>query len=161
MSAFGLGATAAASIDYGAGEAGADAATGPLSQAANRLLLFIPADIVAGYVLVIGFMSTPTVDYSGFWVAAWVFLALAPFVVVTTYIAKYRTDRGGEWPGVGQYPWYRVIAAVVAFAAWVFALPSSPAQDLGSYPDWLRPLVLAGVTVILTGLDGVFTSKPN
>jgi hypothetical protein len=153
LSAFGLGLEAGASrkageLSYGGSQT---ADVSGIQQFLGRLVSYIPADIVGGYVVVIGFISASAKSNTAQWVIAAVFLALTPVVVVTTYLSKV-TD-GDRKPA--RWPWYRVAGSAVAFCTWVFALPASPFDSIGGYAPWLRPLIMVVVTILLTCLAPV------
>lgn len=148
MSAFGLGFEAGASrkagqLSYGGSQA---AGTGEIQQLLGRLISYIPADIVGGYVVVIGFIPTTSKSNTAQWIIAAVFLVLTAVIVIATYMSKVT----GMDRRPGRWPWYRVVGSLVAFGTWVFALPASPFESIGGYALWLRPLLMVVVTILLT-----------
>jgi hypothetical protein len=158
LSAFGLGLEAAARRNpsqpaYG-GSQRVDS-TG-IQHFLGRLIGYIPADIVGGYVVVIGFLAHPARSNTPQWIIAAFFLALTPLVVVGTYISNVSTANRKP----RKWPWFRVIGSMVAYCAWVFALPASPFESIGVYGAWLRPLVMVTVTIGLTYLAPLFDREP-
>ena len=154
MSAYWLGRTAPASSEsalelrYGAParkETGIDVFFG-------RLVQYIPADVVAGYVVVSGFISEPPKPYTPGWITAGVFLAITPVLVIVGYLVAVRKQGAAR-----KFPAFR-IDATIAYVTWVFALPGSPFRNLGSYGSWARPLALVAVTVLLTAVSPLFDS---
>ena len=151
MTAFGMGVTAGRqSLLFGKGATGADSTT---SKFIGRLLEFIPGDIVAGYVAVLPFLPVPDESYLPQWTTASVFLALAPIIVALGFIRERRLEKKAVWAWK-EWPWFRLAAAPLAFAAWVFALPNSPVNDFGTVPGWLQSLVLVGTTIVVSAVAG-------
>lgn len=148
MSALGMG-RAAARADIGT--LGADG--GP--DLLGRIVQYIPADIVAVYVAVFALVDTDDNIFTQEWIVAYIFLALTPFVIITAYISEVRKEQH-RWPSVGQWPWFKIVVGLVAYAAWVFALPQTPALDWGDIAGLAQTLVLAVTSIVLAGLGQIF-----
>ena len=134
MSAFALGRSHASEKRYGSSQ------DGGYQQFLGRLVEFIPGDVVAGYVVVLGLIPQDAGDVA-IWVTAIVFLAITPAIVVL----------GAGTPVVfTRRLVFRAVAAMIAYCTWVVALPQSPVPDV---PGWLRSLLLIAVTIVLTPID--------
>lgn len=104
-------------------------------------------------------VNTTNKSFTEEWIVAYVFLALSLLAVLGTFIGSYR-KRNNRFPSAKEYPWFRIVAAPVAYAAWVVALPKSPILDWGTPPGYLLTLVLVGTTIVL-GLLGLILDKVN
>ncbi len=155
MSAYGMGLTASGpEKTYGS----LNEATG-IDDYLGRLLLFIPADIVAGYTVVIAFNSSSELGSRASWSIAAVFLALSPTLVIAGVLV--RSKREHTPISLRDLPWFRVIASIIAFLAWVVALPASPFDSLFEVP-WFKALTLVAVTILLAAIAPLFeTSHPD
>ena len=138
----------------GVGQAAARATLQTLDTAPpsflGRVVHYIPADIVAAYVAVFALLGSSDKKFTDEWVVAAAFLVLTPFVVITAFVGQTRKDQGHA-PKVSEWPWFQVCASIVAYCAWVFALPQTPARQWGSVTGWLQTFVLAVVTLLLGG----------
>jgi hypothetical protein len=152
-----MGGVAVSAI--GMGRAAANANVKPLNGAQTdylgKLVQYIPADIVAGYVAVFALADSGDNNRKAEWIVAYVFLALTPFVVITTFVGQvHKAQR--KWPSLREWPWFKIIIGMVAYVAWVFALPNTPMLDWGDVTGFAQTLVLVVTTIVLAGLGQVF-----
>jgi hypothetical protein len=113
-----------------------------------QLTKYIPTEAVALYVAILPFLVSDNVplnaqDYTARW-----FLAIGVGVLAVLFaVGVYRRtllDRGGQfrWPP-------RITATVVlAYGAWVFAIPGSPLNDF----IWYSPSLGAIVALVVSAL---------
>jgi membrane protease YdiL (CAAX protease family) len=162
MTAIGLGASyiplqAFAAAGDGSGDA--EGTTGSLSKWTNRIIGFIPGDVVGLYLVVTGFITVPVKSYTGYWAAFAVGVVLSPILVwYNAWKAFKKQYRRRPAKGELSLPWFRMIAAVAAFVTWVYVLPGSPFENVSTPQVWARPLALAAVTILLAVGDEVFTA---
>lgn len=144
MSAYGLGRRSARKpLLYGSSST--DTEREPFE---SRLVAFIPGDIVAGYVAILGLLPEDE-GAAARWITSITFALLAPLVVVAVSRGRARQE---DW----RLPWFSAVASFVAFWSWVFALPESPFESLWTYDGWLRTLVLIATAVALPNLALLF-----
>jgi len=105
----------------------------------ERLMRYIPADIVAGYVAIDGILKDG--GNSPLWLTWSVFVSL--LVLTPLYVCYIKTTP----PGVVFSKTFHWVASMLAFSAWVFALGGPFAVTF----DWYRP-VYGSVLLILTTL---------
>src|SRR5262249_29236545 len=89
----------------------------------TRLIKYIPAEIIAIYVIVEGFVKGGQlkVDTGQHW------LIFAGFVIATPIYTFFATRQKGASTATGQ-----IIISIFSFAAWAFAL-GGPFENLGFY----------------------------
>lgn len=138
MTAYALGRTVGDELRYGADDSPS------YQQFLGRLLEFIPGDVVAGYVVILGLLPASS-SSTAEWTTAIVFAVLAPLIVIL----------GSST--LGSRVFFRAAAAFVAFGVWVLALPGSP---ITGADGWLRSLVLVVVTILLTVIDQRLETRP-
>ncbi|HMY52862.1 MAG TPA: hypothetical protein PKH78_00470 [Candidatus Obscuribacter sp.] len=105
----------------------------------ERLMRYIPADIVAGYVAIDGILKDG--GNSPLWLTWSVFISL--LVLTPLYVCYLKTVP----PGMAISKTFHWVASMLAFSAWVFALGGPFAVTF----DWYRP-VYGSVLLILTTL---------
>ena len=119
----------------------------------EKLIKYIPADIVAAYVTIAGILSEHNND--PLWLTWAVFgclLALTPL-----YVCWIKTSP----PGIMPSKTFHLAASCLAFTVWVFALGGPFAASF----DWYRPffgsIALILTTLLLPALEGVVYRKPS
>ncbi|MEV5143452.1 hypothetical protein AB0L14_03165 [Streptomyces sp. NPDC052727] len=130
-------------------------AAGPAASLAESVTAYIPTEVVAAYVAVIGLLQQPA-DRSRTpdWVVFWAFLVITPLAVWLSMARQEKTKglplpvHPGSWPA---HTWFNLIAATASFALWGFSLPETPFQDFG----WYKSGYGTGALVIGTLLLGL------
>lgn len=124
---------------------------GPDSSYFERLLKFIPGELVAAYLALDGILreaalATPVWAY---WIAFGALLVLTPLYVIYRPIHSEFTNHSFR---------FHAVAATVAFVVWVFALGG---PFLITWPEFYRPvygsLLLIITTLALPVLENVAT----
>jgi len=140
----------------------------PLAPSAEdvitQLTRYIPTELVAVYTAVVGLLpkieSAPAVceaHYGVRWIALALFAALTPMTVLILYLIKRRSSGSGG-PLV---PWFEMISAVVAFAAWAILLPLAPVYSWCSWQPQYG-LIIGLIVLFLIGLIGrLVAAKPT
>ncbi|MCX5042447.1 hypothetical protein OG921_04565 [Aldersonia sp. NBC_00410] len=158
MTAFGMGYSALKEVEVGAESQLAPPEQSPSTGGAewrDRLLTFIPGDIVGGYTLIAA-MIPDEIEVA--WAVAIIFTLLSPFVVFWGLSVK--ADEVDTRIPRSDIPWFRIFAAPISFAAWVFALPGSPADSFGDQNGWMKPAVLVLVAIVISGLAKKYDRAP-
>jgi hypothetical protein len=119
----------------------------------EKLIKYIPADIVAGYVAITGIVSGHDQPLWLTWGVFGVLLALTPL-----YVVYRKTDP----PGFAWCKTFHWVTACIAFTAWVFAL-GGPFATFTWYQPYLGSVVLILTTLIIPVLEGQFirTDSPS
>ena len=171
MTAYGLGASAAPrSVVYGSEWRGLDRVESqaessipsfsPVAPSEEqwsnwfvKLSQFIPGEIVAGYVAVSVWFTSGSISM---WVVIGVFTLLAAWLVYTGFCRQ--AAKVSATVSVKTIPWFRVIAAPLAFVCWVIALPGSPFGGLTDEPA-LKSAVLVIGTIALASFDELLSKS--
>ncbi|MCU1701353.1 MAG: hypothetical protein JWR34_7416 [Mycobacterium sp.] len=150
MTAFGMGFQAAPKeFTYGSTLA-EESPDGQLGQYVGRLLTFIPGDVVAGYTAV--FVWIPAELIAGKWALVIFCVVVSSVLVLAGFIPSAR--KMGTL-SVRTLPWFRIVAAPLAFATWVIALPNSPFDSVYGAP-WFKTAVLIFGSGLLAAFAPVF-----
>lgn len=112
----------------------------------EKLLRYIPADIVAGYVALDGILKEQL--YTPLWLGWAVFAALA--VLTPLYVVYVKTTP----PGLTAAKTFHWFASTLAFGVWVFALGGPFAVTF----EWYRPVYGAVLLIVFTLSLPVFES---
>jgi hypothetical protein len=163
MTAFGMGYSALQEVEVGAEGVATEpqltlpqqSQSGGAAEWRDRLLTFIPGDVVGGYTVVAAGIPHSTKIA---WAVAIIFTVIAPLVVFWGLGAKAK-EVGAPIPRK-QLPWFRIVAAPISFAAWVFALPGSPADSLAADIGWLKSVVLVVVAIVISALAKRYDRGP-
>ena len=118
---------------------------------------YVPAEAIAAYVLLLPFMDPSNSGFTGRW-----FLALGVAVLAALYAIGYRKlaqiQAKTKTPDASfRFPLIPLLATLCAFAAWVFALPTSPFNSLAFYTPELGAavgVVVATAIAFIASLTG-------
>ena len=136
-------------VPAGGAIAAAPAETQPQGDSyLTRVIKYIPAEIIAIYVIVDGFLKTGKigslrVDQNLY------FLIFAGFLVATPIYTYFATRKPGAPLATGQ-----ILISAISFAAWVFALGGPFATLKPFYPDngAIISAILLPAVILLAGL---------
>jgi hypothetical protein len=144
----------AAAIEQATG--GTDASKNAVTSAINLIVTYIPTEVVTLYVAVVATLQGDDRHVTRpEWIAFFCFVAATPLFVWLLYAAKVRSA-GKPLPASPRtWPLWEMVAATVAYAAWVFALPKSPFR---SFPDWYSPALAGVLVLIVTTLLGLLAT---
>ncbi|HKI56112.1 MAG TPA: hypothetical protein VKB31_03080 [Trueperaceae bacterium] len=118
----------------------------------DRLLKYIPADVVAAYVVVEGLLpGARNGGVSGTAPPLWLTWGLVGVFMVLTAIWTYRQTRTRATPSPATM---QVVIATASFLVWAFALGNEPFASLGWYMamPYLGSIVLVVFTLAVAGL---------
>jgi hypothetical protein len=135
--------------------------------AANSVARYVPTEAIAIYVAILAGAFGPLKVASGAdlstafdFTSRWLFLAgslvVTAGLVWLLYIGKARSQ-GGPYREV---PLFEMAVAMVALAAWAFALPDTPLADFSFYGDWLPPVVLGLTTFAIPAVASALGKTP-
>lgn len=117
-----------------------------VTTALKVIVTYIPTEVLTLYVAVLAAIQDPNrKSHNALWAAFYFFLIATPLVVWLVYAAKVRAASKPLPLAPKTWPVWEMFAAMVAYAAWAFALPDSPFKYYG---DWYSP-ALAGVIVLI------------
>jgi hypothetical protein len=103
--------------------------------------------------------AIPTDRGHGFqWLMFWIFLILTP-IVVWLGVAVARQTQGIIVKPAQQWPWWSMIAATVAFAAFVVVLPGSVTREISWYEPWMGTIAIIFSAFVLGLGDQLFGSR--
>ena len=128
----------------------------------TRLIKYIPAEIIAIYVIVEGFIKsgqlgqilgqnepgTNTLNAQTHW------LIFAGFLIATPIYTFFATRQKGATPATGQ-----IIISIFSFAAWAFAL-GGPFENLDFYAK-NGAIISAVLLPVVVLVAGAFVPKPQ
>jgi hypothetical protein len=111
----------------------------------SSLTNFIPTEAITLYVAAVS--ATPALKYVFPWLNEWVLylgfgLVVTPLLYVVFYLLRYQAFAqklkrlGARVPprlSLGVWFWWRLLAAIIAFACWALAVPNNPI--LGANPS--------------------------
>ena len=114
---------------------------------AEKLVKFIPADILAAYVAISGITASNDQPLWLSWGVFGVLLALTPL-----YVCLVKTDP----PGIAWSKTFHWVAACLAFTSWAFAMGGPFAATFDWYQPYLGSVVLILTTLIIPVMEGQF-----
>lgn len=132
--------------------------TSNVEVATNILFSYIPVEIIALYVAVLGALN-PDPDMKSQWVTFYIFTALTPIVLWLVYAAKVKNLNQPLPISPKQWPVWEMVASTLAFVAWAFALPESPFTTLSWYNQPLAGVNIIATSTILGLLSPFFTKN--
>jgi hypothetical protein len=114
-----------------------------------QLTRYIPTEAVALYVAILPFMvpkdkPLTTQDFTSRWVLAGAVATVAVLFAVGVY-RRARVERGEAF----RWPLRRTLTVLLAYVAWVFAIPASPLNDFGWYTASLGAVVGISTSVMI------------
>ncbi|MFZ5867538.1 MAG: hypothetical protein ACOYXY_16765 [Thermodesulfobacteriota bacterium] len=139
-----------------------------VKNALSQLVKFIPTEVMTVYIPIA--TSLPLIQpkvpkCSLAEPVFWVFVALTPIIVViatASALAKRVSD-----PAAGrrllfslkQWPWWRMIAGMISFAAWALAMTGGPYLT-GDVGHFIAGVIVLVVCALIFMIDPLFT-KPS
>jgi hypothetical protein len=118
----------------------------PAIAALNIIVTYIPTEILTLYVAIVAFLQSSEATKPGLttWITFWAFLFATPVVVWILFATKVKSAGGSLPLHPRVWPWWAMIAATIAYAAWAFALPDTPFRAF----DWYSG-TLGGIAVLV------------
>lgn len=140
----GIGGYAGAGLPASLGREAA-ARSNDISNTLDMLIRYIPTEAITLYVAALAAEPAlrPVVSaYSAAQIYT-AFLILTPLLVLVVYASKRATEGMRPLPRLKQWPWWEMLAALVAFSAWGLAVPGNP------YAEGPAGTAAAGLAVIV------------
>lgn len=124
---------------------------GPPDQFADRLLKYIPAEVVGGYIVVSGFVEGLITEKRTFMHLspnACLWIVMVTFCLLAFIYMLFAPKAAGE-----PLPWFQAFSAPVAFLTWSFALGGPFEKTLPDYNKAGAAILLVFVSLIIPALD--------
>lgn len=136
------------------GQQPAPAANG-LNTALQTVTTYIPTEVLTLYVsavAVLGSIKNAEGHDLGRWIPFYTFLAATPILVWIAFATKLRASSKPIPASPTKWPVWEMVAGTLAFAAWTFALPSTPFVQFNWYSSGLAGFL---ILVVSGGLGAV------
>ena len=130
-----------------------------MNTALHVIFGYIPTEILTLYVAILAALHQPNKLNDGGWLTFWIFLIATPIVVWLVYAAKVKAAQKPIPVAFSQWPLWEMIAAIVAYFAWAFALPESPFNEFVWYSSALAGIIVLIASTVL-GLLAPFFQHP-
>lgn len=134
----------------------AAAQSNDISNTLEMLIRYIPTEAITLYVAALAAVpvlkeTVPAYHARNIYNA---FLIITPLLVLVVYASKRATEGMRPLPALKQWPWWEMVASLIAFAAWGLAVPGNPyAQSApGAAAAGLAVIV---VSTVLTYLEPI------
>ena len=98
-----------------------------VTNALNALVGYIPTEVITLYVAALSaeaalHSTVPAIDAA---TILWFFVGLTPLLLLLIYLSKVAAT-GDKLPGPREWPWWKMVAATIAFFVWALAVPGNP-----------------------------------
>jgi hypothetical protein len=98
-----------------------------VTKALNALVGYIPTEVITLYVAALSaeaalHATLPVVNAAAI---LWFFVVLTPLLLLLIYLSKVAAT-GDKLPGPRLWPWWKMVAATIAFFVWALAVPGNP-----------------------------------
>jgi hypothetical protein len=131
--------------------------TSGIGMALGAIGTYIPTEVMATYLAVLAAIPAGR-GHSFQWLMFWAFLGATP-IVVWLGVAVARQSQGIVVKPAKQWPWWSMIAATVAFGAFVLVLPGSVTRDVSWYESWMGSIAIILSAFILGLGDQLFGTR--
>lgn len=106
----------------------AAAQSNEISNTLDMLIRYIPTEAITLYVAALATVpmvqpSVPAYEPAYIYLG---FLILTPLLVLVVYASKRATEGMRPLPKLKFWPWWEMVAALIAFSAWGLAVPGNP-----------------------------------
>lgn len=141
-------------VTFGTGQQKSEPKT---SAAFEALARYIPTEVVTLYIAAASAMAAlkealPGVNENNTY---WFFVIVTPVVFLVVYVGKRLANQQPALPPLGQWPWWKLVAATVAFAVWALAVPTTPYLT-GAAGGAVAAFFATFVSVLLSLLAPIF-----
>jgi hypothetical protein len=128
-----------------------------VSGTINALVKYIPTEVVTLYVAAASATPalTATLPFIDARLTYWAFALFTPVFLLLLYASKRASNNLPPLPPLRQLPWWKMIAATVAYLVWALAVPGNP------YVPSEAAAVIAGfgavaISTVLSLLEPIF-----
>jgi hypothetical protein len=123
-----------------------DKPIGAPTNIANQITRWIPTETISVYVALLALvapLAQHSPSFTSRWTLFWLMTAANPVVVILLVMAKKQP--GDKF----LFPWFEILIAPIAFAAWAFALPDTPLNSISGYSvRWNSAILIVTVTAV-------------
>jgi hypothetical protein len=130
-----------------------------VGQALRSIGTYIPTEVMATYLAILAAIPSDR-GHRFQWLIFWVFLIFTP-IVVWLGVSVARQTQGIVVRPAQQWPWWSMLAATVAFAAFVVVLPGSVTRDISWYESWMGTVAIILSAFVLGIGDQLFGSQKS
>src|ERR1700744_4735562 len=132
-----------------------DKPVGAPTDLVNQITRWIPTETITIYVALLALLA-PVAKHAPSYQSRWVLLGIVtasnPVVVFLLTKAKSQTRKI-------SMPWFEMMVAPVAFAAWAFALPDRPLSSITGYQlKWNAAIITVTTTAIVLVANALHNS---
>ena len=128
-----------------------------VSNTIGTLVKYIPTEVVTLYVAAASttqavHSAMPSFDGR---ITYWAFGVLTPVIFMLVYGSKRASSGLPLFPPIAQWPWWRMVAATIAFLVWALAVPGNPyiVGDVGAVAAGFGAIV---ISTLLSLLEPIF-----
>jgi len=117
----------------------------------ERLVKYIPSEIIGGYIVVSGFIEgliTSDKTFLHLDAVSWLWFVMVTFSILTFVYMLFAPRADGE-----SVQWFQALTAPVAFLAWSFALGGPFEKTLSDYDKAGAAFLLVIVSLIIPAVD--------
>lgn len=137
-----------------------EAGVPPAAPAARpSVTTYIPTEVLTLYVALVSAFQhegPPSRRDVAFF---WAFVGLTPGIVWVTYAKKLKAAGSAIPFGPARWPWWEMVAATTAYAAWAFALPDNPFARAPDITPAVGSFAVLVVSVALPFLAPLFQRR--
>ena len=124
----------------------------------NQITRWIPTETITVYVALLSLLA-PLAQHAPSYHTRWLLFGLIagsnPLIVILLTMAK-------TLPGEAfSLPWFEMLVAPVAFAAWAFALPDTPLNSVTGYDIKWNAAILTITTTAITLVANALHKSPD
>ena len=134
------------------------------SNALEVLTRFIPTETITLYLATCAAMESlekllPRLDVQ--WVAYLGFIVLTPMIFLLVYVGQQiALGLPTPFPPPREWPWFKLIASTIAFAAWALTIPTRPFWN-SAEGGAVAALLAIFVSVFLTLIEPICDPQPD
>lgn len=134
-----------------------------VKNALSMLVKYIPTESITLYIAALSAVEALK-SFSPHLTAKfiyWFFAILTPILVLVIYFGKRKVARiQPTIPPLREWPWWKTIAATIAFLIWALAVPSNPYVE-GALKSALVGFLAVFVSTILSVFEPLFDRPSN
>jgi hypothetical protein len=119
------------------------------NTALQTLTTYIPTEVLTLYVSAIAAVGPVTINGLpvGRWLPFWCFLVATPLIVWIAFATKLRAAEKPLPLSPVRWPVWEMIAAMIAYFAWAFALPNTP---FAQFENWYSSGLAAFLVLVVS-----------
>jgi len=130
-----------------------------VDNALSALAVYIPAEAMALYLALTASLPVISRDFAildrtnVYWAFV---LLLSPGLFVLAFLVKLAREKAG-FPTAREFPWFRMMASILAFAVWGLCVPGSPFESI-EHPGRgvLFGILATLVSILLPSVEAIY-----